>query len=211
MGSFDNTFMEYNPEFEDVESEDFEWPGESEVFSDAELMELAEELLQVNSEAELDQFLGKLIKRVGKGLGTIVRSPVGRAVGGLLKGVAKKALPLAGTALGGYFGGPLGAKIGKGLASAAGRVLGLETETLSAEDQEFEGAKQFCRLCGHAVKTTLAASPDLNPATAAQQAVTGAAARLAPGLLSTPGTRQRSAGASGRWVRKGRQVVLLDC
>jgi hypothetical protein len=112
MGNLDSAFMEYSPELESFEFEDSEWSGEGEVFNEAELMELAGELLEIDSEAELDQFLGKLIKRVGRGLGRVIRSPIGRAIGGFLKGVAKKALPLAGTALGGVFGGPLGAQIG---------------------------------------------------------------------------------------------------
>lgn len=211
MESYEAAYSEYSPELESFEFEESEWTGE--VFSEAELMELAGELLQVNSEAELDQFLGKFIKKVGRGIGKIVRSPVGRAIGGFLKGVAKKALPLAGTAMGGFFGGPLGAKIGSGLATAAGGALGLEAEMLNTEDQEFEGAKQFSRMAAEAVKSTLAAPPGVNPANAAQQAVTAAAAKFAPGLLT--GTTQlappRSSGASGRWVRKGRNVVLLNC
>jgi hypothetical protein len=212
MGNPDSVFMEYSPEFESFEFEESEWSGEAEVFNEAELMELAGELLEIDSEAELDQFLGKLIKRVGRGLGRVVRSPIGRAVGGFLKGVAKRALPLAGTALGGFVGGPLGAQIGGGLASAAGGALGLEAETLNAEDQEFEGAKQFVRLSGAAVKSALAAPSSVNPASAAQQAVGAAAARLAPGLAggvrapSPAGSR----GMSGRWVRKGRHVVLIN-
>lgn len=212
MGSFDNAFMEYTPEFEDMEFEDSEWAGDTEVFTEAELMELADELLQVASEEELDQFLGNLIKKVGRGIGKVVKSPIGRAIGGFLKGAAKKALPLAGAAVGGFFGGPLGAKIGKGLASAAGGVIGLEAETLSAEDQEFEGAKQFCRLCGESVRATLAAPAGTDPVRAAHRAVTSAARRHAPGLLgSAPqGARPRASGNSGRWVRKGRNVVLLN-
>jgi len=48
--------------------------------------------------------LGNLIKKVGGAVGKFVKSPVGKAIGGVLKGVAKKALPIAGGALGAYFG-----------------------------------------------------------------------------------------------------------
>lgn len=212
MGSFDNAFMEYSPEFDEMNFEDSEWTGDTEVFTESELMELADELLQVQSEDELDQFLGNLIKKVGRGIGKVVKSPVGRAIGGFLKGAAKKALPLAGAAVGGFFGGPLGAKIGKGLASAAGGVLGLEAEALSAEDQEFEGAKQFCRLCGASVKTALTAPPGADPMRAAHRAITTAASRHAPGLLGgvPPSVGPRASGNAGRWVRKGRNVLLLN-
>jgi hypothetical protein len=116
------------------------------------------------------------------------------------------------TALGGVVGGPLGAAIGGGLASAAGGALGLEAETLSAEDQEFEGAKQFVRMSGQAISSALAAPPSLGPTSAAQQAVTAAASRLAPGLLgrAPASTPAGSRGHSGRWVRKGRNIVLLN-
>jgi len=213
MGNLDSAFMEYSPELESFEFEDSEWSGEGEVFNEAELMELAGELLEIDSEAELDQFLGKLIKRVGRGIGRVVRSPIGRAIGGFLKGVAKRALPLAGTALGGMVGGPLGAQIGGGLASAAGGALGLEAETLNAEDQEFEGAKQFVRMSGRAIRSALAAPPNVNPTSAAQQAVTAAAVRLAPGLVgrAPAGAPSGTRGRSGRWVRKGRTIVLLNC
>ena len=214
MYNQENTFMEYSPEFENFEFEESEWSGEDEVFNEAELMELAGELMEVNSEAELDQFLGKLIKRVGRGLGKVVRSPLGRAVGGFLKGLAKRALPLAGTAFGGMVGGPLGASIGRGLASAGGTALGLEMEMLNNEDQEFEGAKQFVRMGGEAVKSAISAPQNLNPNGIAQQAVTAAAAKLAPGLMGRkPGVAvpPTTPGRSGRWVRKGRQIIIHNC
>ena len=53
----------------------------------------------------------------------MVKSPVGQALGGILKGAARQALPMVGSALGGYFGGPAGAKIGGQLASGAGQNL----------------------------------------------------------------------------------------
>ena len=102
MHDIDRTQLELNPETEYFEYEQYEAAGEyNEVFDKSELMELTAELLEVTDEQELDQFLGNLIRRAGSALGKVVRSPIGRAVGGMLKGVAKKALPLAGGALGG--------------------------------------------------------------------------------------------------------------
>ncbi len=217
MENYDSAEFEFAPEFE-FESE-FEFEGEfeteysDEAFTESELMELAGELLQVNSEAELDQFLGSLIKKAARKVRRAVRSPMGRALGGYLKGIAKRALPLAGTAVGGYFGGPLGAKIGRGLATAGGRMLGLEAEMMNGEDQEFEGAKQFSRLAGEAVKAALASPSNVHPTSAVQQAIKVAASKHAPGLVG--GLHQPShslpGGSSGRWVRKGRNVVLLNC
>ncbi len=218
MRDFESTLTEYSPEMEAFESEQFEygeteWSGEGEVFSEAELMELTAELLEIRDEAELDRFLGGLIKKAGQAIGKFVKSPVGRAIGGVLKGAAKQALPIAGTALGGFVGGPLGAKIGSGLASAAGKALGLELETLSAEDREFEGAKQFVRMSGEAVKNAVSAPPTADPKAVAKAAVVTAARQHAPGLLA--GTRAAPAGGplgrSGRWIRRGRNIIIVNC
>jgi len=48
-----------------------------------------------------------------------------------LKLLAEAALPIAGRALGTFVGGPVGGMIGGKLASAVGRMFGLELEGLS--------------------------------------------------------------------------------
>ena len=199
--------FEYNPEMEAYETE---WGGE--VFSEAEAMELAGELLEVTTEAELDRFLGDLISKAGKAIGAVVRSPIGKAIGGWLKGAAKQVLPLAGGALGGFVGGPLGAKIGSGLASYAGSALGLEAE-MSQEDREFEGAKNFVKLAADAVKSAAAAPPGANPVEIAKAAVKAAVEQRAPGLLSGSATARPNGkfGRTGRWVRQGRNVIIVNC
>lgn len=233
MHDIDRTQLEYSPELEDYEYEQYEqfeygdneWNEETDVFSEAEAIELASELLGVNSEEELDQFLGNLIKKAGKAVGQFVKSPVGQQLGGLLKGAAKKALPMVGSAIGGYFGGDTGAKLGSQAASTAGRIFGLELEGLSQEDQEFEAAKSFVQFAGAAAKNAASAAPTANPKAIAQQAATAAARQLAPGLLAgamggahnkpaptgkpcpTCGRGGRS--ASGRWYRRGNKIVLL--
>jgi hypothetical protein len=204
---------EYSPEMEYSEAERYEWGGEAEVFSEADLTELSEQLLEVTNEAELDQFLGDLLKgAVGKLAGAVGIPPgIVNQVGGFLKGAAKAALPLAGTAVGGFFGGPLGAQIGRGAASAAGSILGLEAE-LNGEDHEFEGAKTFVRMAADAVKTAATAPPDVDPAAIPGTAVTAAAERHAPGLLESAEKSHRHHGAgSGRWVRRGRNVIIVNC
>jgi hypothetical protein len=209
--------FEYNPEMEGYETgwgAETEWGGE--VFSEAESMELAQELLEVTNEAELDRFLGDLISKAGKAIGTVVRSPIGKAVGGWLKGAAKSALPLAGGALGGFIGGPLGAKIGSGLASYAGGALGLEAE-MSQEDREFEGAKNFVKMAADAVKSAVAAAPGVNPTAVAKAAVKAAVEKHAPALLGgaaasgLPAGPAGKFGRTGRWVRQGRNVIIVNC
>src|SRR5262245_1320848 len=97
-------------------------------FSEAAEMELAAELLSVSSEAELDQFLGGLIKKAGQAAGGFIKSPVGKALGGALKGVAKQALPVLGGVAGDVLLPGIGGAIGSKLGSAAGKMLGLELE-----------------------------------------------------------------------------------
>jgi hypothetical protein len=204
------------------EAEQFEFAqtgtpsGETgEVFSETEQMELASELLEITSEAELDRFLGDLIGRAGNAIGKFVKSPEGKAIGGILKGAARQALPGIGSAVGGYFGGEAGAKLGGDVASAAGRAFGLELEGLSSEDREFEVAKRYVSFAGEAVKNLALAPSNLDPRSAASRAAVDAAKTYAPGLLSPrqagiePQTYSpASARHSGRWMRRGSKIVL---
>lgn len=226
MHDIDRTQLEIGSELENYEYEQYEdgeteWSTETGVFSEAQAMELAAELLEVNSEEELDRFLGSLIRKAGQAAGQFIKSPVGQQLGGLLKGAAKKALPMVGSAVGGYFGGSGGAKIGSQVASTAGRIFGLELEGLSLEDQEYEAAKSFVQFAGTAARNVASAPPAANPRAAAQSAVLAAARQLAPGLVSgaraampgsAAGTVCPSCGSgakSGRWMRRGNKIVLF--
>src|SRR5688572_20336746 len=88
------TYGEYMGEYQEFEA-DGEYAMEG-PFNETEEMELAAELLTISNEAELDQFLGGLFKKVSRGIGKAIKSPIGRALGGALKGVAKTALPTLG-------------------------------------------------------------------------------------------------------------------
>jgi len=223
MHDIDRTQMEFIPELES-----FEFSGGAEVFGEQEAMELAAELLEVTNEQELDRFLGDLISKAGRVVGTFVGSPTGQALGGLLKGAAKKLLPMAGQAVGGYFGGEGGARIGGQLASAAGDAFGLEAE---AGDRELETATNLVKLAGEAVKNMANSPEGANPRTAARAAMTSAAEVYAPSLLGAmnagiaaanaasakaAATNVATAGAagsmgrahSGRWLRRGSKIVL---
>ncbi len=67
--------VDYTPETETFEAEAFrdesslETQGGGSVFSETEEMELASELLAVQSEQELERFLGDLISRAGQAVG----------------------------------------------------------------------------------------------------------------------------------------------
>lgn len=205
MSTYGNPLTEYNPQMEA-----FEYEGEQEsgagVFNEQQEMELAAELLEVSNEQELENFLGGLIGMAGKALGSIVKGPIGKSLGGVLKGVAKQALPIAGGALGTFFGGPVGTALGSSLGSMAGQALGLELEGLSAEDREFEASRQFVRFASEAVKNALEAPPNADPAGVAHAAAVEASRIHAPGFFGGQPPLQNS---SGRWIRRGRKVVLF--
>jgi len=183
------------------ETFEYDFEAEGDVFSEAETTALASELMEIQSEAEMEQFLGDLIKGAGSALGTFIKSPTGKALGGILKGAAKQILPMAGSALGRFVGGDAGAQMGSKLASFASDKLGLEMET------DLETAKDFVRMVGDATKQIAAAPPNANPAAAAQAAVAAAAAKHLPALLQSPAA---TGGAHhGKWIRRGNRIVLL--
>lgn len=196
MQEFQSEYYEYAGETADEwtgESDEFEGVGYSqEAWNEAELyetglsqeeeMEMALELLEVTNEMEMDHFLGKLIRRAGKSVGRKVPSPLGRALGKFLKPIAKVALPIAGKALGTMVGGPIGGKIGGRLASAAGRMFGLELEGLSAEDREFEIGKRFVQLAFNAARNTARTRANASPRARAKGGLMAAMRKFAPGL-----------------------------
>src|SRR5262245_42957740 len=100
---------EFNESYED------EWELGQESYESLET-NLAGELLEITSEEELARFLGKLASSVIKGASSFIKSPIGKAVGGVLKNVAKTALPVVGGALGSMVlpgaGTAIGAKLG---------------------------------------------------------------------------------------------------
>lgn len=218
---------EYEGEFEGGDSDEweagaFEPEYDEETFADdtegmfdeSDEMELAGELLTVSSDEELEQFLGSLIKRVGRKVRKFAKSSTGRALGGILKGAAKRALPILGRAAGTALGGPVGGALGGRLASVAGRkIFGLELEGLSPEDQEFEVAKRFVRFASAAAKNAAMMPSSAPPMSAAKIAVKKAARTHAPGLVGKrPGRGTPGLGGSqrsGRWVRRGRRIVLM--
>jgi hypothetical protein len=203
--------------------ETYEMFGES---ADSRETALAAELLEVSSEAEMDRFLGNLLGKAVSAVKNFATSDVGKAVGGVLKGVAKQALPQLGQIAGNFFapgvGGDIGAKAGDWLGSKL--ELGLELEGLSAEDREFETAKALVRFgeeTAQRAAQAAAASPGVAPLQLARAAAAAAAQNHLPGLVQAgagqPGAAGRTSGngsqgarPSGQWVRRGQRIVLLD-
>ena len=150
--------------------------------------ELAAELLEVHNDQELDHFIGSLIKKAAGVIRNVANTPLGSALGNVLKQVAKKALPIAGGALGTFIGGPAGGMLGSKLASLAGDTFGLESEGLSEEDRDFEMARRYVRFAGHAARRAASSHPRYDPQMVVKDAVVEAARRYAPGLLTPSST-----------------------
>jgi hypothetical protein len=152
--------------------------------TEAQEIELASELLEISNEQELEQFLGSVFKKVAHGVGSFIKSPVGRALGGVLKSVAKKALPVVGGALGSMVAPGIGTAIGSKLGSMASGLFELELEALPQEQAEYEVARRYVGLASSAARHAALARPraGVNPLTVARAAVTKAARTYAPGL-----------------------------
>jgi len=173
-------------ELELVENEAEQQGETGEVLKEADVDELASRLLEVRNEAEFDQLLGGMLSH-------------GRAVGGLLKSLAKQALPPAGTALG-------------GVASQQANMLGMELEGLGEVEAQFECAKRFVRLAGETVRNAVESSHLGIPAHVAEAALTTAAKVYAPALpisAASPPAPQRPR-RTGRWARAGDRILVLD-
>jgi len=155
-------------------------------FSEAEEIELAAELLSISSEEELDQFLGKLIKGAWKGIKKVGKfvGKIAKPLGGVLKGVAKAALPFVGGALGSFIPIPgVGTALGSALGGALSKALELEFAEIEQEEQELEMARRFVRIAGTAARQ--AALADADSQTAAKDAVMAAARQHVPNLPSS--------------------------
>ncbi len=228
-GEFSSEYGEFqgeNPEgtFESIGEMSGEFQSEAPL-NEALEMELASELLSVTNEQELNHFLGGLVKKVGG----FLKSPVGQALGGVLKGIAKQALPVVGGALGSFVAPGVGTAIGSSLGSMAGKMFGLELEGLSQEDREFEVARRFVRLASSAAQKAALAPPTISPVAIARKAIALAAQTHAPGLCDCARNAQQfpaqasasfptgpsawpgqpvAAQAQGRWIRRGRAIVL---
>jgi uncharacterized protein (DUF697 family) len=178
---------------------------------------LAAELLEITDEAELDEFLGRLVSRAAKGVSRFARSSTGRALGGILKGVAKKALPVVGGAIGSFVAPGIGTAIGSKLGAAASNLFEVDLEMMDEQEAEFEVARRYVRFATSAARQAARAPRNLPPQVAAQRSVVASARRHAPGLARAAGATpiggaqrggQRSRRRSGTWSRRGGVLVV---
>ena len=195
-------------EFE-FEYESFEG-GET---SEQEELELAMELLSVQNEHEMEQFLGKLVRGIGRGL-----KAVGRVALPALKSLAKVALPIAGTALGSFIPIPgVGSMIGGALGRAAANALELEFAGMDPGQADIEKARRMVRILRSAVGELSSALGSSAPESAVRSALRSAVQRNIPGVnLSAlnlaaragSGSPTATTTVSGRWWRRGNTIVV---
>jgi hypothetical protein len=151
-------------------------------------MQVAAELLEHADEGALESYLHQMIARAE---GRHVRGDVRAALARIL----------------GRIGRPLLRQTGATPRASAGRVLGLELEGLSPEDQAFEVARQFARLASDAARRAGRASGTSSAQRVARRAAATAALTFAPGLQpKNPGNRP----STGTWFRRGRELVVLN-
>lgn len=189
-------------------------------FSEAEEIELAAELLSISSEEELDQFLGKMFKGIGRGLkkaGRFIGKRVLPVLGKGLKTLAKAALPVAGKVLGSFIPIPgVGTAIGGAVGTALSNALELEFSGLNAEEAELERARRFVRIAGTAARQTALTDPNMDPQAAVKAALIAAARQHVPNLpasVASGGTvldNSMGSAHTGRWVRRGTRIAVMD-
>jgi len=156
----------------DGDDGEYEFEGEFEL-NEVQEMELASELLEITNEAELEEFLGGLVNAAG----SFLKSGAGKALGGMLKDVAKTALPVVGGALGSFVAPGIGTAIGSQLGSMASNLfeMGYETEM---ENEQFEAARKVVQLATKAAQIAQTAPDHVPPQVVAQQAIAEAAQDL---------------------------------
>jgi hypothetical protein len=185
---------------------------------ESEAMELASELMEVNSEEDFENFLGDLISRAVSAAGGFLGTPAGKSLARLLKGAARKILPVV-EQVAGAGDGPAGEFGGEG----------------EMESREWEAAQTFVKLARDAAVNAAQSPPDADPAAVAKKAVADAAQVHAPALLTHGPAPRPPAGApfpqphpagppqphhpcgcggakgrnSGRWVRRGNQIFVF--
>jgi hypothetical protein len=178
-------------------------PAGGELPAVARSVERAAELLDVINEAELEGLLGRLVAETARNAGGRLPADTGRALVAVLRRTAERTLPTLATALGDQPEPTGGA--GPSAADTAARVYGLELEGMSAEDRDFEIARQFLRFA-EATTARAARAPAQAPAAAAvDAAVTGAGRELAPGLVP-PQRSSATVPQPGPWARRRADV-----
>jgi hypothetical protein len=163
--------------------------------------ELAAELLDVVNETELEHVVRKLVSETAQRAGGSLPRGATHLLSDVLTRIARRTLPTLGSASGPH------ASSERSPAETAVRVFGLELEGMSAEDRDFEIARQLVRLGEAAVLRSLATPDAASPVATVAAGVTRAGRELAPGLLDPVADLSLEPG-TGPWTRSRNDVPL---
>jgi hypothetical protein len=189
-------------------------------FNQSQNNNLVARLMDVNSEQELDYFLGDVISSATSAVGDFINSPTGQQLGSALKSVAKQVAPQVLTAVGNRLVPGIGGTVGGAVGTAISSALG-DSE---AEQMEWEAANSFVNIAGEAAKKAAAAPPGADPQAVARHAIIEAAKIHAPGwvgYLTGEGPHHHFCGCGydhhhhhhhhaheGRWYRHGQHIIV---
>ena len=225
--------MEYESEVDDSEDSDPEWEGvddaetgdefayeyeygaSSELEADGAQDALAYELMTVSDEAEMEEFLGKLMGAASRRLKKLGRRALPKLLP-LLKGPARGllalAMPLLGSAAGSVVPGA-GTLIGGMAGQKLGQLLGGEMEDASDDEAKVELSRKLVNTVTDAVNRAVEdPTSAAQPVAAARDALVGAMQANLPSGVREAMSKRRGAhggGRSGRWIRSGRKIILL--
>lgn len=185
-------------------------PRNGSAISEEEQMEMAAELMELESEEEFESYVGDLISRGAQAVGKLIKTPTGQQLVTVLKDTAKQLLPVVGEKVAERINPALG---------PAGRALGTAgANALEAEDdeREWEVANVFVKIACDAASRAADAPPSADPYEVAHHAVVEAARRHAPHIVAQLGNgrrhwseRHHRGHHTGRWVRHGRTIMIL--
>lgn len=196
--------------------------------------ELAQELLSVQNEGELNHFLGGLVSGALRGARALYNSSAGQAIKGQLisgaKSIGRQALPQLAGAVGNYFGGNTGGQWGNRFGNwAANRYLN-EYENEAPNANNLDTARRLVRMVrqsaiqiasmaqagqpltrasvrGVMYQNASQAFPGIRLPQARPSGFTGATG-AAPMNTITSATSMAPNSNSGTWYRQGNQLVL---
>jgi uncharacterized protein (DUF697 family) len=235
MYQFQNEGQYY--EGEEGEDEYSQYEFEPEVLDEVEEMELAAQLLEITDEHELDQFLGSVFKKVGKVIKSGVGSKLGgilKTVGKTVLPMAGGALgsfiaPGIGTAIGSKLGAAAGGIFGLEMEGLSPQDQEYEVarrfvRLASSAAQKAQQLQSVLPPDSAARKAVMDAAKKHAPGLLQllgriQSGVGGLQSVLGGFQFETGGAPQSAmspqqnggggAGRSGRWIRRGRKIILI--
>ena len=175
-------------------------------------LELAGEVLEVGSEAELEEFLGDLWNRTKSAAGQVYNSAAVQRALPTVKAVGAKVLPVAAGKLADLAWKGSGDFVKAGAGALIDQWLKEELEGLSAEDRELALARRYIRFAHDALLRAAQMPERVPPPVAGQVAVSDAARTHIPGVV--PFLPQLNGGGpsaeptAGHWVRRGSTIEI---